>query len=79
MKQILIALCGSFIGVKVVTSAMILYVYPSWTAFGIIMALSALWFAPLIYWGPGYVRRRYRLWQVRLRRKRLLREEWHVD
>lgn len=78
-KQIVIAFSATFIGVKIVTSAMILYVYPSWTAFWIIMGLSALWFAPLVIFGPSYVKRRYRLWLVRLRRKRLLREEWNVD
>lgn len=78
-KQILIALAATFIGVKIVTSIMILYFFPSWTAFWIIMALSAIGFMPLIMFAPGYVRRHYRLWQWRLRRKRLLREEWNVD
>ena len=69
---------AALVWVKLATSFLILFYFPSWHAFAIVMLLSVPW---LIVGGVYGVRRapvHYRLWKVRKLRKRLIHEEWHV-
>jgi hypothetical protein len=69
----------TLIAFKIVTSVLIVWFFPSWTAVLIVVGLSALWILPLLYVVPRHFQGRYRLWNVRLRRRRLLQEEWRID
>lgn len=70
---------GSLITVKLLTSLLILYYFPSWHTLVLVLALSVVWFVPPFYYFTRHSRNRYRLLRVRLRRNELLRQEWEVE
>ncbi|MEZ4524031.1 MAG: hypothetical protein R3A46_20730 [Thermomicrobiales bacterium] len=66
-------------GVKLVASVLTLYYFPSWHAVLIVGMLSLPWFIAGGYYLGRSTWLRYRFWKYRHLRKRLLREEWHLD
>lgn len=70
---------GSLITVKLVTSLMILYYFPSWHTLVLVVALSVVWFVPPVYYFTHYSRSNFRLVRARVRRQELLRQEWEVE
>jgi hypothetical protein len=78
-KAILMAFGGTLIAFKVITSVMIVAVFPSWKHLVIVLALNGFWFLPLLYYVPRHLHVRYRLWNVRLRRHRFVAQEWKID
>jgi hypothetical protein len=64
---------------KLLTSAMIVYFFPSWHALLVVAGLSVPWLIAGAWYTGWYSRLRLRLLRVRARRNRLLYEEWHVD
>lgn len=79
MRATLWGMALTLIGFKIVTSVLILWYFPSWNAVLIVVALSSLWFLPLLYLVPRHVSVRQRLWRMRLRRRELVRQEWKVE
>ena len=79
VRTTLIGMAIAVIMFKVVTSVMIIWFFPSWQAVALVVALNTLWFVPVLYYVPRHAHIRYRLWNVRLRRKQLLAEEWRMD
>jgi hypothetical protein len=73
------AFVGSLLTVKLVTSILVLYYFPSWHTLVLVVAFSVLWFVPPIAYFGIHSQRRYRLVKVRLRRKELLRQEWETE
>lgn len=73
------AFAGALFMVKFVTSIMILYYFPSWTTFMLLILLSIAWFIPPLFYLMHNPKGRYRLWRARVRRRELLRQEWHVE
>ncbi len=70
---------GSLVFIKLATSVVTLFYFPSWHALLIVMLLSVPWFLLGGYWTArsliNYRQRR----QVLQLRDRLIFEEWHVD
>lgn len=77
-KSVVWAFVGSLMTVKLVTSILILYYFPTWHALVLVVALSLLWFVPPVAYLATTSQMKYRLFKVRLRRKELLRQEWDV-
>lgn len=73
------AFVGSLATVKLLTSIMILYYFPSWHTLILVLALSVVWIVPPIYYFTRNPRGRYRLLRARVRRNELLRQEWEVE
>jgi len=69
---------GVLIGFKVFSLALILAMHLSATSIAMMVWLNLPWVVPLVvlFGGTGFAW--YRLWRARLRRKHLLRSEWHV-
>ena len=78
-RETLWGMALTLIAFKVITSVLVVWFFPSWTAVLLVIGLSALWILPLLYIVPRHMQRRYRLWNVRLRRRRLLEAEWNAD
>lgn len=78
-RTTLITQVATFGVFKLVTSIMIIWFFPSWEAVLVVLGLSVPWIIAAIWFGGIYSRIRLRLVRVRLRRKELLRQEWHVD
>ncbi|CAN5164513.1 hypothetical protein BH24CHL1_BH24CHL1_19860 [soil metagenome] len=70
---------GSLATVKLLTSIMILYYFPSWHTLVLVLALSVVWIVPPFYYFTRHSRGRYRLLRARVRRNELLRQEWEVE
>ena len=70
---------GALATVKLLTSIMILYYFPSWHTLVLVLALSVVWLIPPIYYFTRNPRGRYRLLRARARRNELLRQEWEVE
>lgn len=73
------AFVGSLATVKLVTSIMILYYFPSWHTLILVLALSVVWIVAPLYYISRNPRGRYRLLRARVRRNELLRQEWDVE
>lgn len=69
----------TLVALKVVTSAMILYVFPSMHALVVVLALSLMWLIAGVTYGGAYSRIKFRLLKARARRRQLLHQEWNVD
>lgn len=69
----------AFGGVKLLASIITLYHWPNWYTVLAIAALSIPWILAGLYFlgRSGWLR--YRFWQYRHLRRRLLHEEWNVD
>jgi hypothetical protein len=82
-KTVVWAFVGSLATVKLLTSILILYYFPSWHTLGLVVILSLFWIAPPLYYLGLYVKRysdgRYRLIRARRRRKELVRQEWEIE
>lgn len=64
---------------KLVTSALVLFFFPSVDALLIVIALSVPWIiGGIVYFGI-YTKVKLRLIRVRTRRRRLIYQEWNVD
>lgn len=70
---------GSLMTVKLLTSLLILYHFPSWHTLMLVVALSVAWFVPPIWYFSRHSQSRYRLLRARVRRNELLRQEWEVE
>ncbi len=70
---------GSLVAVKLITSLLILYHFPSWHSVMLVVMLSVIWFVPPLYYLVRNPRARYRLLRARARRHKLLRQEWEVE
>lgn len=70
---------GSLITVKLLTSLLILYHFPSWHTLVLVLALSVVWFVPPFYYFSRHSQGHFRLLRGRARRNELLRQEWEVD
>lgn len=77
-RSVIWAFVGSLATVKLVTSIMILYYFPSWHTLLLVVALSIAWFIPPIFYLGIHSRARARLVRARMRRKELLRQEWDI-
>ena len=78
-KSVVWAFVGSLVTIKLFTSVMVLYYFPSWHTLMLVVALSIAWFIPPFFYLGLHTHRRYRLVKVRLRRKELMRQEWDVE
>ncbi|HQX63394.1 MAG TPA: hypothetical protein PK593_08040 [Thermomicrobiales bacterium] len=79
MRTVVWASVWTLFAFKVVTSILILIVFPTLDAVAVVVALSVPWFiAALFYFGvTGRVR--MRLLRVRARRRKLIYQEWNVE
>jgi hypothetical protein len=78
-RSVLIAHIATLAGFKLVTSILILAFFPSWHALIVIVALSVPWVAVGLWYGGVVSRIRLRLVRARMRRKKMLHQEWNVD
>jgi hypothetical protein len=78
-KSVVLAFVASLATVKLVTSIMIVYFFPSWHTVMLTVALSLVWFVPPIIYLADRSPGRYRLIRGRMRRQELLRQEWEVE
>lgn len=77
-RAVVWAFVGSLVTVKLVTSIMILYYFPSWHTLLLVVALSIVWFLPPIFYLGMHSKAHARLVRARMRRRELLRQEWDV-
>lgn len=70
---------GSLVTLKLLTSIMILYFFPSWHTVLLVVVLSVVWFVPPVYYLTRHSQGRFRLIRARVRRNELLRQEWNVE
>ncbi len=79
VRTIIWASVWTLFAFKVVTSILILIVFPSIDALAVVIGLSVPWFlAALFYFGfVGHVR--MRLLRARVRRRKLIYQEWNVE
>lgn len=75
----MLAFIGSLATVKLVTSIMIVYYFPSWHTVMLTVVLSIIWFGPPLFYLADRSPGKYRLFRGRMRRKELVRQEWHVE
>jgi hypothetical protein len=78
-KTVVWTFVGSLITVKLVTSVVILYYFPSWHTLLLVGALSVAWFLPPVMYLMSKSPGRYRLLRARARRRELVRQEWNVE
>lgn len=78
-KSVVLAFLYSLVTVKVVTSIMIVYFFPSWHTVMLSVVLSLVWFVPPILYFANLSPGKYRLFKGRMRRAELLRQEWEVE
>ncbi|HMM40623.1 MAG TPA: hypothetical protein PKA95_01835 [Thermomicrobiales bacterium] len=79
VRTIIWASVWTLFGFKVVTSILILVVFPTVDALAVVIALSVPWFvAALMYYG-FFGKLRVRLLRARARRRKLIYQEWNVD
>lgn len=73
------AFVASLFMIKIVTSVMIFYIFPSWHTFLLLVLLSVIWFVVPVAYFSRNSRHRFRLLRARARRKQLLQQEWEVE
>lgn len=78
-RAIIWTFVGTLAGFKVLTSVLVFYYFPSWYTFVVLVAINVVWFIPLFYYLPRFFHGRYRLWNVRIKRRRLIEQEWNVE
>jgi hypothetical protein len=78
-RAILITHIATLGGFKIVTSILILYFFPSWSAVLVVLGLSVPWIVAAIWYFGVYSRLHLRLVRMRVRRKELVRQEWNID
>lgn len=79
MRTIVWASVWTLLAFKIVTSILILIVFPTVDAFAVVIALSAPWFAAGLFYYGFFGKIRMRLIRARVRRRRLIHQEWNVD
>ena len=79
VQTIVWASVGTLFGFKLVTSILILVVFPTIDALLIVLALSVPWFFAMIYYVVFFEGSRFRLLRARARRRKLIYQEWNVD
>lgn len=79
VKTIIWASVWTLLGFKIVTSILILIVFPTVDALAVVIALSAPWFAGGLFYFGFFGRMRMRLLRARARRRKLIYQEWNVD
>lgn len=78
-RLILLAFSWTLIAFKLVTSALVLFFFPSVEALVVVVVLSVPWvIGAFVYFGM-YTRIKMRLVRARARRRRLIYQEWNVD
>ncbi len=78
-RLILMTFAWTLAAFKLVTSALVLFFFPSVEALLIVVALSVPWvIGGFVYFG-FYARIRMRLMRVRARRRQLIYQEWNLD
>jgi hypothetical protein len=78
-RAVVVSFIATLFAVKILTSILILIVFPSVDAALVICALSVPWFIGAGWYFGVAGRLRLRLMRVRARRRRLIYEEWNVD
>jgi hypothetical protein len=78
-RAVVISFIATLFAVKILTSILILIVFPSVDAALVICALSVPWFVGAGWYFGVAGRVRMRLMRGRARRRRLIYEEWNVD
>jgi hypothetical protein len=78
-KTVVWTFVGSLVTVKLVTSVVILFYFPSWHTLLLVVALSVAWFLPPLLYLMSRSPGKYRLLRGRARRRELLRQEWNVE
>lgn len=66
----------TILGFKIVTSLMVLWVFPSWGAVGLVSALSVPWFVAGALWLRRWIERAMLRRRIRARRAQLIASEW---
>lgn len=75
----ILAMVWSLAGFKLIMSIMILWTWPTWHSFVIVLALSVPWVLLFMSWAGLLARMRARLHRARARRAELLAQEWYLD
>lgn len=78
-RTVIKARIATIAAVKLVTSILTLYYFPSWHALVVVVGLSVPWVVGGIYYAVRSSWLGYRIWRFRQFRKRLIREEWEVE
>ncbi len=79
VRTIVWASVWTLLGFKIVTSILILIVFPTMDAFAVVIALSAPWFIGGLFYYGFFGKVRMRLLRARARRRKLIYQEWNID
>jgi hypothetical protein len=78
-RATLIGMVSVLAGFKIVTSLLILVIFPSFEVALVIIGLSIFWLAVGAWWAVSHAETPARLLRARVRRRQLVRQEWHID
>lgn len=78
IRTVVWASVWTLLGFKIVTSILILIVFPTVDALAVVLALSAPWFTGALFYFGLFGRVRVRLLRARARRRKLIYQEWNV-
>jgi hypothetical protein len=78
-RATLIGMASVLAGFKIVTSLLILVIFPSFEVALVVCGLSVMWLAVGVWWAVSRAEAPARLLRARFRRRRLIRQEWQAD